>query len=98
MRLAMLKMMTANGHEFLSDAADVVGKSSVVTAVGITVAQEAELIELASSFGSVWGAFDWLAALAGIGTASFIIKNIFGARKLYLEIVILRIQTKDEDK
>lgn len=66
-----------------------------MTTIGIGAAKQAGVIELASSMSETFGAFDWLAILAGMGTITFIIKNILGARKLYLEVQLLKIK-KDE--
>lgn len=97
MRAILLKIMTNNGHEFIGDVIDRVGLTSIATFFGIKIADEAEVIELAASLSEPWHAIDWIATLATIGTITFIIKNVISARKTYLEIKLLKIQTKDKE-
>jgi len=90
MKLMMLKIITSGSGDIVGDIIDKVGITSMATAMGITIANDTGAIELASSVTGIWGAFDWLAALATLGTITFIIKNIITARKTYLEIQILK--------
>jgi len=73
------------------------GITSFVTVVSINAADQAGAIELATSLSDTWGAFDWLGLLAGIGTVTFIVKNLLDARKTYLEIKLIKAKEKTEN-
>lgn len=97
MKQTILRIMTSSGHETAEAVIDRIGTTSVMTSIGIQIADETGAIELSSSLGGMWGAVDWLAALAAMGTITFIVKNITSARKTYLEIQLLKIQNKEKE-
>ena len=92
----LIKAVSVSLAGIADGAINKIGMTSFLTAIGINAADQAEAIELASSASDSWGAFDWLGLLAGIGTATFIIKNLLDARKTYLEIKLIKL--KEEDK
>jgi hypothetical protein len=97
MKVMILNAISSQAIEMIGDTVDRVGIASIMTTLGISVADQAGAIELASSLSETWGAFDWLSFLAVIGTITFIIKNIVSARKTYLEIQLLKIQKDDKE-
>ena len=97
MKMLIFGAISSQATEMISDIVDRVGIASIMTTVGIGAADQVGAIELASSMSESFGTFDWLAALAGIGTLTFIIKNILGARKLYLEVQLLKIKKDDNE-
>lgn len=97
MKTFLLMLITNHATDATSHLIEKVGRASIMTAVGMGAAKQAGFIEMASSFSETFGTFDWLAILAGLGTITFIIKNILGARKLYLEVQLLKIKKDDNE-
>lgn len=95
MIFAILGAAKEQGTEVISHLIDKLGIASIITAYGVEVADAAGAIQLAESISDIWGPFDWLGFLAGIGTITFIIKNIISARKTYLEIQLLKSKDKE---
>ena len=88
----LIKVASTSLSGMIDGAINKIGMTSFLTAIGINAADQAGAIELASSVSDTWGAFDWLGLLAGIGTATFIIKNLLDARKTYLEIKLIKLK------
>lgn len=98
MKMILLKVIESNSHEFIGDLVDRAGITSIATFFGIKIADEADLIELATSISEPWHTVDWIAVLASIGTVTFIIKNVMTARKIYLENKLLKIDIKNKEE
>lgn len=97
MKMLMLGVISNRATEMISCMIDRVGKASIFAIFSFDVADEAGVIEQVLSASIVWAAaFDWLSLLAGIGTVTFIVKNIISARKEYLEMQMQKIKNKDE--
>ena len=76
-----------------------IGATSLFTSIGLFFASNSGAIELSQSTGG-WGMTQWLGLLAGIGTASFILKNLVSTRNEFLGIKLkkLTIEEKEKDK
>ena len=102
MKSAMLKAINEQGGEMISHLIDRLGVTGILTVYGVKVADTAGVIELADSFSDMWGMFDWLGFMGGVGTFLFIIKTGMSMRKEYLiskktklEIQLLEIKGKE---
>jgi hypothetical protein len=92
---------------FLSGALEGVinrfGATSLFTSIGLFFASNSGAIELSHEVNGAWGMTEWLGLLAGIGTVSFIIKNLVSARNEFLGTVLKKLdieekKNKEEDK
>lgn len=93
----LIKVASTSLAGMIDGAINKIGMTSFLAVVGINAADQAGAIELASSINDTWGAFDWLGILAGIGTITFIVKNLLDARKTYLEIKLIKLKEEDKD-
>lgn len=93
----LIKVASTSLAGMIDGAINKIGMTSFLAVVGINAADQAGAIELASSVSDTWGAFDWLGILAGIGTITFIVKNLLDARKTYLEIKLIKLKEEDKD-
>lgn len=96
MKMLIFGAISSQATEMISDIVDRVGIASIMAWFGIKVADTAGKVELASSMSETFGPIDWLSTLAAIGTITFIIKNIIGARKVYLEAQLLKLKITAE--
>lgn len=92
----LIKVASTSLAGMIDGAINKIGMTSFLAVVGINAADQAGAIELASSVSDTWGAFDWLGILAGIGTITFIVKNLLDARKTYLEIKLIKLKEKEK--
>lgn len=92
----MLLMVSEQIGQAVSGMIDKVGIVSMLTILGINVADANGAIEIASSATSEWGAFDWLGLIAGVGTIAFTVKQLVEIRLAYLKIKLAKKNISDE--
>lgn len=96
MKFIMFLVVSGQMQHMISGVMDKIGIISMLAIVGINVAEENGVIQLASDLASEWGAFDWLSIIAGVGTTAFAIKCILEIRLAYLKIKLAKKSISDE--
>jgi hypothetical protein len=75
-----------------------IGATSLFTTIGLFFASGSGAIELSQAANGAWGMAEWLGVLAGVGTTSFILKNLASFRNEYLGAVLKKLDIEEKEK
>lgn len=89
--MSILKSCLSNA---LDGVINKIGATSWFATVGLFFASGSGAIELSQASGDHWGMTQWLGVLAGVGTLSFILKNLMSFRNECLGHKIKKLDHK----